>query len=127
MSRQERVEELIREEVSDILRTRVFDPRIGFVSVTRVKMSSDLKNASIFVSIFGAENKKEEAMAGLNSATGFIQRELGHMLQLKTTPKIRFVRDDSLERGSRVLDILSKLRKQNEKDSPKDKKHAKKR
>ncbi|MGB9613499.1 MAG: 30S ribosome-binding factor RbfA [Candidatus Margulisiibacteriota bacterium] len=125
MSRQERVAELIQQEVSDILHTRVFDPRIGFVSITGVEMSADLKNASIFVSILGEEGKKREAMEGLKSATGFIQRELGRMLQLKTTPKIRFVRDDSLERGSRVLDILTKIK--HEKDLAKDKRRIKKR
>lgn len=110
MTRQERVEELIKEEVSDILREEVSDPRIGFVSITSVKISSDLKFASIFVSIFGSEKQKQEAMNGLNSARGFIQRELGKMLELRVTPRIQFVRDDSLERGSRVLGIISKLK-----------------
>ena len=109
MTRQDRVEELIRAEVSQILREKVNDPRIGFISITEVKISPDLKNASIFVSIFGEEKKKQEAMAGLVSATGFIQRELGQLLELRSTPQIIFVRDDSLDRGSRVLGIMSQL------------------
>lgn len=125
MTRQERVEELIREEVSDILRERVSDPRIGFVSITGVKMSPDLKDASIYVSIFGEEKIKKEAMQGLYSATGFIRKELGQMLELRVTPKIRFIRDDSLDRGSRVLGIISKL--EHEKNTGRSKKSIKKR
>ena len=109
MTRVERVEALIRQEISDILRDKVSDPRVGFVTITRVEVSPDFKNASIFVSVFADENKKKEAMQGLYSATGFIQHELGQMLELRVTPRIRFVQDDSLERGSRVLGIMDKL------------------
>lgn len=108
-TRQERVEELIREEICDILRKKVSDPRIGFVSLTGVDVSPDLKNANIHVSILGDETKKKDAMAGLFSATGFIQGELGHRMKLRTTPVIRFSRDDSIERGSRVLQIMHRL------------------
>jgi len=125
MTRQERVEELIREEVSEILCEKISDPRIGFVSVTSVDISPDLENASIYVSIFGEEKQKKDTMQGLYSATSFIRGELGHRLSLRLTPKIRFVRDDSIERGSRVLGIISKL--ENEKRVRKNKKRAKKR
>lgn len=124
MTRKERVEELIREEVSQILRQRVSDPRIGFVSITGVEMSPDLKNASIYVSIFSEESKKVEAMDGLHAATGFIRRELGQMLELRSTPQIRFVRDDSLERGSRILNVMQRL--ENEKSIQRNKRGRKK-
>jgi ribosome-binding factor A len=123
-TRQERVEELIREEISDILRKKVSDPRIGFVSLTGVDVSPDFKNASVYISILGEENKKKEAMQGLFSATGFIQGELGHRLQLRVTPTIRFMRDDSIERGSRVLQIMHRI--ENEKRVPKNKRASKK-
>jgi ribosome-binding factor A len=125
MTRQERIEELIRKETSAILREKVADPRIGFVSVTEVDISPDLKNASIYVSVFGDENNKQDAMAGLNSAAGFIQRELGQILALRLTPHIQFFRDDSLERGSRVLNLISKIK--NEENTGRHKKSAKKR
>ena len=125
MTRRERVEELIRQEVCEILRQRVNDPRIGFVSVTSVEISPDLKNASIFISIMGDEKQKTEAMKGLDSATGFIRRELGARLELRETPQIRFVRDDSLERGSRVLNLISRL--EHEKGARRNKKSVKKR
>jgi ribosome-binding factor A len=125
MTRQERVEELIRQEVSQILREDVSDPRIGFTSITGVEVSPDLENASIYVSILGDEKKKEEAIQGLYSATKFIRGELGHRLELRMVPKIRFYRDDSLERGSRVLGLIHKL--EHEKVLPRNKKRAKKR
>jgi ribosome-binding factor A len=109
MTRQQRVEELIRSEVSAIIRKEVDDPRIGFVSITAVDVSPDLENALINVSILGDEKKKTDAMIGLQSATRFIRGELGQRLGLRLVPQITFVRDDSLERGSRVLQIMNKL------------------
>jgi ribosome-binding factor A len=109
MTRQQRIEELIRSEVSEILREEVDDPRIGFISITGVDISPDLENARIHVSILGDEKQKKAAMGGLDSATGFIRGELGHRLALRLVPKIAFVRDDSLERGSRVLQIMNRL------------------
>ena len=125
MTRQERVEELIRQEVCEILRKKVSDPRVGFVSVTGVEVSPDLEDASIYVSILGDEKKKAGALQGLYSATKFIRGELGHRLELRLVPKIRFYRDDSLERGSRVLSLIHKL--ENETSLPRNKKRAKKR
>ena len=125
MTRQARVEELIRQEVCEILRGKVSDPRVGFVSLTGVEVSPDLENASIYVSILGDEKKKNDALHGLYSATSFIRGELGHRLELRIVPKVRFFRDDSLERGSRVLGLINKL--EHEKVLPRNKKRAKKR
>lgn len=126
MTRQERIEELIRQEVCEILRAKVNDPRVGFVSVTGVDISPDLENAYIYVSILGDEKQKQEAIKGLYSATKFIRGELGKRLELRLTPNIRFFRDDSLERGSRVLSLINKLEK-DEKVLPGNKKRSKKR
>ncbi len=120
MSRAERLAELLKEELSEIIRGQVADPRIKFVSITRVDLSPDLENAKIFVSILGNEDQKREGMQGLNSATGFIRGKLGHMLELRLVPKIKFIRDDSLEEGSRVLGIISKL--EHERDTARHKK-----
>jgi ribosome-binding factor A len=114
VSRPERLAKLIREQISEIIREDVSDPRIGFVSITQVDISPDLENARIFVSILGDEEKKQEAMKGLESATSFIRGKLGHMLELREVPKISFIRDDSLEKGSRVLGIMGKLEKERE-------------
>ena len=115
MTRIERVAELIRKEVSAIIREDVSDPRIGFVSLTRVEISPDLENAKIFVSILGDREQKDDSMEGLNSASRFIRGKLGNVLEMRTVPELRFVRDDSLEKGSQVLGIISKLNKKNDK------------
>ncbi len=111
MTRVERVAELIKEKISKIIHEDVSDPRIGFVSITRVDVSPDLESAKVFVSILANEEKKKESMSGLHSATGFIRGKLGHTLEMRSVPEIIFVRDDSLEKGSRVLGIISRLDK----------------
>ena len=109
MTRAERVAELIKESICEIIREQLSDPRIGFVSITGVEVCPDLQNAKIYVSIFGDEPKKQAAMAAFASASGFIRSQLALMLNMRTTPGLEFVRDDGLERGSKVLGILSQL------------------
>ena len=112
MSRADRLAELIKEEISRIIREDISDPRIGFVSITDVDVSPDLKNAKIFVSILGNEDNKKEGMQGLRSATKFIRGKLSHLITTRVMPEIKFIRDDSLEKGSRVLNIISHLGKE---------------
>ncbi len=126
MSRVERFSGMMREEISRIVREEVADPRIGFISVTQVDLSPDLRNARVYISVFGNEKQKKEAMAGLNSAAGFIRGKLAHMLETRVIPEIHFIQDDSIERGSRVLGIISKLGNE-KKSAGKNKKRAKKR
>lgn len=109
MSRNERVAELIKREVCSILREGVSDPRIGFVSITDVDVSPDLKNAKIFFSVLGDENARKNSLEGLKSATSYIRGELGHLLALRFVPEITFAYDKSIERGSRVLSIINRL------------------
>ncbi|OGB88351.1 ribosome-binding factor A [candidate division WOR-1 bacterium RIFCSPLOWO2_02_FULL_46_20] len=128
MTRIERVAELIKKEISGIIREDVSDPRIGFVSITRVDVSSDLENAKVFISILGGENVKKESMHGLQSATNFIRGKLGNLLEMRLVPEIRFVRDDSLEKASQVLGIISKIGKgEHEENTSQHKKGRKKR
>jgi len=116
-TRTERFEQLIKEEVSKIIREDVSDPRIGFVSLTKVDVSPDLKNAKIFVSILGNDKQKNDSMAGLTSATSFVRGKLGGMIRNRNVPELCFIQDDSLEKGSQVLNIISGLK--NEKTSVK--------
>lgn len=109
MSRPERIAEQIKREISQILREKVSDPRIGFVSITTVELTPDLKNAKVFVSILGDEKEKKESLDGLKSATHFIRGELGKIMELRYMPELYFVYDNSIERGSRVLSIMTKL------------------
>jgi ribosome-binding factor A len=112
MARADRVAELIKQEVSDIISRRLSDPRIGFTSVTSVEIGSDLKNAKIYVSIYGAPQAKKDTMAALISATRFIRGELAGRLQLRDVPEIIFREDDSIEKGARVFEIINKLHKE---------------
>ncbi|MEN9205582.1 MAG: 30S ribosome-binding factor RbfA [Thermostichales cyanobacterium DRC_bins_46] len=106
-----RVAEVIRREVSYLLMNGIKDDRVGvgMVSVTEVEVSGDLQHARIFVSIYGTPEAQQETMIGLKSATPFVRRELGQRLQLRRTPEIVFVQDDSLERGSRVMALIAQL------------------
>ncbi|MCU0528473.1 MAG: 30S ribosome-binding factor RbfA [Cyanobium sp. Prado107] len=109
--RVERVASLIRREVSQLLREGIRDERVGqgLVSVTTVEVAGDLQHCRIFVSVFGSESDRQQAMAGLKSATAFVKGELGRRLQMRRTPEVVFVLDRGIERGSSVLGLLHQL------------------
>lgn len=108
--RQERVGELIREEISELIKREVQDPRLsGFISVTEVVISPDLRHAKVFVSIMGTEEEKIQVEKGLAAASGFIRKGLGERLALRYTPEIVFQRDESIERGSRLLQLINEI------------------
>ncbi len=109
--RSEKVEQFIKEELSQIIQRHVNDPRIGFVSVTDVEVSVDLRHARVFVSVLGDAEAKGATMEGLESALGYIRRELGRRLQLRHTPEITFKLDESIERGTRVMKLLGEVTK----------------
>lgn len=108
--RAKRVGVRIREEVSDLLLRKIKDPRIGFVTITAVEVSDDLRRAKIFYSVLGTETDRQDAAAGLLSATGFIKRELAARLQLKFMPEIGFEYDESLEYGDRIERLIRRAR-----------------
>lgn len=108
--RRERVAEALREEISTLL-PQLKDPRIGFASVTRVELSSDLRHARVYVSVLGDEAQKRATMEGLKGATGFVRSEIGHRVRLFRTPEIDFRLDESLEKGARVLKLLEEVSK----------------
>lgn len=112
--RAEKVGDLIREEVSQILIRELKDPRIGFVTVTKVAVSDDLRVAKIYYSVFGGEREKGESYKGLESAKGYIKRELGKRIKLKYMPEITFIFDDSLEYGSHIEELLRGLKDKDE-------------
>ena len=106
-----RVAELIRREVSQMLLNSIKDDRVGtgMVSVTDVDVSGDLQHAKIYVSIYGTDEAREETMAGLKSATGYVRSELGSRVRLRRTPEVIFLEDRSIERGNRVLSLLNQI------------------
>ena len=109
-----RVRDRIREEVSELISRKVKDPRIGFVTVTEVRLTDDLRNAKIFVSVYGDEQAKKESMAGLQSSSSFIQREVWRSLEIKARPEIHFVLDESGARGAAMDETLRKLKEDGE-------------
>jgi ribosome-binding factor A len=109
-----RVAELIKREVSQMLLNGIKDDRVGtgMVSVTDVDVSGDLQHAKIYVSIYGTEEAKAETMAGLKSATGYVRSELGARVRLRRTPEVVFIEDRSIERGSKVLSLLDRIKQE---------------
>ncbi|MBV9230627.1 MAG: 30S ribosome-binding factor RbfA [Chloroflexi bacterium] len=107
--RQEKLAELIAAELSDLLRTRIKDPRVGFASITHVEVSGDFRHAKIFVSVMGSQQEKEETMKGLKHATGFLRHELATRLVLRYMPEIVFKLDTSIEEGARILDLIRQV------------------
>ncbi len=104
-----RLREAFKEETSLILQREAKDPRIGFVSVTDVELSADLRHAKIFVSIYGDAEAKARTMQGLADAQGFVRTELAKRIRLRHVPEILFKMDESIERGARVEELLREV------------------
>ena len=109
--RTERLNELLRAEISDLLRRELKDPRIsGLITITEVDVSPDLWRANVFVSVMGSDEEKTSTFRALDAAAHFIQRELRRRLTIRRTPELTFVPDDSLERGARIQALLEQTR-----------------
>jgi ribosome-binding factor A len=108
--RLERISDRIHEEVSDLLLRHVRDPRIDFVTVTGVMVSPDLELATIYVSMLGDAEARQNALKALEGASGYVRRQLAVRLGMRTTPAVRFALDESWERGAKVDALLDRLR-----------------
>jgi len=104
--RMQRVNEALREVLSTVIGRGVKDPRVGFVTVTGVEATNDLRQARVYVSIMGDADQREESMKGLRSAEGFLQGIINDELHLKRTPALEFVYDESVDRGLRINELL---------------------
>ena len=107
--RADRVADLLLKELAEVLLRRVKDPRLADITLTAVKMSPDLRHARVFYSLLGDDKKRASAAVGLESARGFVKRELGKRLQLRRMPDIEFHFDGSLEYGSHIDRLLDDL------------------
>ncbi|HWI51428.1 MAG TPA: 30S ribosome-binding factor RbfA [Symbiobacteriaceae bacterium] len=107
-----RLGDQIREELSTLFRTELKDPRIGFISIVKVEVAGDLRHAKVFVSVLGDEKQKKESLKGLQSANGFLRSELGKTLQVRYTPELHFVLDESIEHGTRIAQLLVQVQKE---------------
>jgi ribosome-binding factor A len=105
--RMRRVDEAMREVLSDAITSELKDPRVGFVTVTAVDTSADLRHARVFVSVLGAEPVRRRSMDGLRSAHGFLQKRVAGELRLKHTPTLEFAYDDTVDRGQRINQLLA--------------------
>ena len=104
--RADRVADLVRAAVAELILRELKDPRIGMVTITAVDMSDDLKHAKVFFSVVGDDEVRKKSLAGLQSAAGFIRREVGRRLQLRYAPEIQFRLDAAPERAQRLAELL---------------------
>lgn len=110
-NRVRRVAEQVKKDVSQIIGYEMKDPRLaGITSVTDVQLSRDLRYASIYVSIFGSDQEKEETLQTLIKATGFIRTEIGKRIRLRYTPEINFFLDNSIEYGAHIERVIKSLK-----------------
>jgi ribosome-binding factor A len=106
----ERLNSLLRQEISDLLQREVKDPRIGnFVSITSVEISPDLSFARVFVSRFGTDAEKQETLSALTSAAGFIRHELSERMKARRIPELSFRLDNTIEKADHVLRLIDQL------------------
>lgn len=106
-SRMRRVDEAVRAVLSDVITQDLKDPRVGFVTVTAVKTSPDLRHARVYVSVLGDATAREESLTGLRSAHGYLQKRVAGELRLKHTPTLDFLYDDSVDHGMRIGELLA--------------------
>lgn len=109
----EKVQELIKQEVSQIILQELKDPRIGFVTVTQVDVTGDLRSAKIYVSLMGSDDQIQGCWLALNHSLGYIRREIGKRIRLRCTPELSFQLDKSLDYSVHIQELLTKI-KENE-------------
>jgi ribosome-binding factor A len=105
-ARMRRVNEAVREILGDAIATELKDPRIGFVTVTEVDTSPDLRSARVYVSVLGSPEEREDSLDGLRSSHGFLQGKIASAIRMKRTPTLTFEYDESVDRGDRITRLL---------------------
>jgi ribosome-binding factor A len=110
--RQDQLGELIGQELSDLIHNRLKDPRVGFASITGVEVSGDLRHAKVFVSVMGSAEDQQATMRALGHAGGFLRHELAQRLTIRHTPELVFRLDDSIARGSHLIELMRQVREE---------------
>jgi len=118
-SRQDRVAEAIRQEASIIIHDKLKDPRLGFITITKVEVTPDLRYAKIFFSVLGNEESYEKTKQALDSALGFVRKLVAGRLNLRFAPEIAFYEDRSTEYSVRIEEVLNEIKELDEQDKPK--------
>ena len=114
--RSEKVADLIQKEISQMLLKTLKDPRIGFVTITRVAVSEDCRMAKVYFSVIGTLGERERSTKGLNSAKGYVRKELGRRMGLRYTPEIMFQFDPSIEYAIHIGEVIHHLQQERERD-----------
>jgi ribosome-binding factor A len=109
-TRTERVEELLKVEISDMIRRDLKDPRLGFITITDAEVTKDLRHAKVYISVMGDEKSKEESLAVLQRAAGHIRSEFGRRAHLKIIPDITFKMDTAIDTGTRIFELLQQVK-----------------
>ncbi len=109
MSRAARVGDLLKEELSDLLLRNIRDPRIGFVTITEVQVSADLRHARVYFVTHGGGEEQQRTLEGLESARGYLRGELGRRLHLRYVPDLSFTVDEALDHSFKIREILKSL------------------
>jgi ribosome-binding factor A len=115
----DRINGLLRQEISELLSREIKDPRLeGVISITQVKTSSDLRSARVYVSVLGDQATKQNAMEGIQSASAFLRRELRERVSLRHVPFMKFVLDESIEDADHLLRIMDQIRDRQQEKAP---------
>ena len=109
-TRQERIKELLKAEISSIIMREMNDPRLGFVTITDAEITKDLQHAKVYISVLGDEKQKEETLKALQGAAGFIRSEFGKRVVMKMIPDITFKFDTAVEHGTRIFELLQQVK-----------------
>ncbi|SHF23616.1 30S ribosome-binding factor RbfA [Desulforamulus putei] len=110
--RPERIAEAIKKETADILRNDIKDPRVGFVTITGVEVTRDLSYAKVFISVMGSEDQRKETLNVLQKCAGYMRSEIGRRIKIRHAPEIIFKLDTSLDHGTRIMEILQEINRQ---------------
>jgi len=110
--RSHRLAEELKNVISAVIAQEIHDPRVGFATVTEVKVSPDLRHARILISVFGSTEEKKRTLDALTSATGYIRRQIGSRIRLRHTPELIFAYDESVERGDRTVQLIDEVNKE---------------
>ncbi|MFB1081067.1 30S ribosome-binding factor RbfA [Jeotgalibacillus sp. JSM ZJ347] len=108
--RSNRVGEQMKKELGDIIGRKIKDPRIGFVTVTDVEVTGDLQQATVYITVLGDDEQRENTLRGLAKAKGFIRSEIGQRIRLRKTPELLFEFDESIETGNRIESLIRDLK-----------------
>jgi ribosome-binding factor A len=114
--RSEKVADLIHKEISEMLVKTIKDPRIGFVTITRVAVSEDYRSAKVYFSVAGTVEERQRSMEGLDSAKGYVRKELGRRIRLRYTPEIIFKFDPSIEYAIHIGEVIRHIKREEETD-----------